>query len=230
MTASARRIVVRLPRARREQDILNAAHAVFEERGYEAAAVSEIADRAGVVEGTVYKYFESKRALLYRVMARWYEAMLADYEEHLAEHSGTRARLRFVVRRHLSSIDRNPALCRVFFREIRGAEDYRGSAIYHLNRRYTHFIMEILRDGVAQGEIRRDVKMTLIRDMIYGGVEHHTWNHVSGRAGLDVDAVADNLVDIILGGIALPAPEPLLDRLGTLVERLEQRLDGAGEG
>jgi len=61
MTASARRIVVRLPRARREQDILDAAHAVFEERGYEAAAVSEIADRAGVVEGTVYKYFESKR-------------------------------------------------------------------------------------------------------------------------------------------------------------------------
>jgi AcrR family transcriptional regulator len=224
MTGSARRIVVRLPRARRVQDILDAAHAVFEKRGYEAAAVSEIAERAGVVEGTVYKYFESKRALLYRVMARWYEAMLADYEEHLAEHSGTRNRLRFVIRRHLKSIETNPALCRVFFREIRGAEDYRGSAIYELNRRYTHFVIEILRDGVTQGEIRRDVNMTLVRDMIYGGVEHHTWNYVWGRGGLDSDALADSLVDTIVAGIAIPRPQPLVERLVNLVDRLEQRL------
>jgi AcrR family transcriptional regulator len=229
MTGSARRVVVRLPRARREQDILDAAHAVFEERGYEATAVSEIAERAGVVEGTVYKYFESKRALLYRVMARWYEAMLADYEEHLAEHRGTRNRLRFVVRRHLKSIEENPALCRVFFREIRGAEDYRGSAIYHLNRRYTHVLMEILRGGIAEGDVRRDVKMTLVRDMIYGGVEHHTWNYVSRSGGLDVDAVADSIVDIVMGGIAPPQAEPTLDRLGALVDRLERRLDATEE-
>jgi len=59
---------VRLAREQRVSAILSAALAVFAERGYEAAAVSEIAERAGVVEGTVYKYFESKRALLLTVL------------------------------------------------------------------------------------------------------------------------------------------------------------------
>ncbi len=229
MTGSAARRVVRLPRAQREQDILDAAHAVFLERGYESAAVSEIAERAGVVEGTVFKYFESKRTLLYRVMARWYEAMLADYAEQLAGHRGTRARLRFVIWRHLRSIEQNPALCRVFFREIRGADDYQGSTIHALNRRYTHVLIEILREGVAAGEVRRDVSFPLVRDMIYGGVEHHTWNYVAGLGALDADAVADSLTDLIMAGIAIAAPAAgTLDRLDGLVERLERIVEKRG--
>jgi len=165
-------------------------------------------------------------------MARWYEAMLADYEEHLAEHSGTRNRLRFVVRRHLTSIDRNPALCRVFFREIRGAEDYRGSAIYPPQPALHAFrSWRFLRDGVAQGEIRR-------RREDDPHPRHDLWRRrapyleprLGTRRARRRRRSPTNLVDTILGGIALPASESLLDRLGNLVERLEQRLDGAERG
>jgi AcrR family transcriptional regulator len=223
VTDAARRIVVRLPRARREQDILDSAHDVFVRRGYEAASMSEIAEIAGVVEGTIYKYFDGKRALLYRVMARWYEAMLADYAAHLAGHRGTRARLRFVIWRHVASIRDNPALCHLFFREIRGDPDYRGSAIHELNRRYTHVVVEILRDGVTCGEVRAGVPFALVRDMIYGAVEHQTWAYVSGQGSLDADAVADRLVDLVLAGVA-PTPDPAADRLAALVARLERAM------
>ena len=221
MTEAARRIVVRLPRARREQDILDAAHEVFVRHGYEAASMSEIAEIAGVVEGTIYKYFDGKRALLYRVIGRWYEAMLADYAEHLATHRGTRARLRFVIRRHVASIRDNPALCRLFFREIRGDPEYRGSAIHEFNRRYTHVVVEILREGVASNEVRAGLPFALVRDMIYGAVEHQTWAYVCGQGSLDADAVADRLVDLVLGGVA-PAPDAATDRLEALVQRLER--------
>ncbi len=227
MTEAARRIVVRLPRARREQDILNAAHTVFVRHGYEAASMSEIADIAGVVEGTIYKYFDGKRALLYRVVARWYEAMLADFAEHLAGHRGTRARLRFVIWRHLASIRDNPGLCRLFFREIRGDPEYHGSTIHDLNRRYTHVVVEILRDGVADGEVRAGLPFALLRDMVYGAVEHHTWAYVAGRGAIDADAVADRLVDLVLGGAA-PARDGTPDRLETLVTRLERAVVAHG--
>jgi AcrR family transcriptional regulator len=221
LTEAARRTVVRLPRARREQDILDAAHEVFVRHGYEAASMSEIAEIAGVVEGTIYKYFEGKRALLYRVIGRWYEAMLADYAEHLAGHRGTRARLRFVIWRHVASIRDNPALCRLFFGEIRGDPDYRGSTIHELNRRYTHVVVEILREGAACGEVRTGVAFALVRDMIYGAVEHQTWAYVSGQGSRDADAVADRLVDLVLGGVA-PAQDAAADRLEALVTRLER--------
>jgi AcrR family transcriptional regulator len=239
---AAKRTVVRLPRERRVNDILEAAHAVFTERGYEAAAMSEIAERAGVVEGTIYKYFESKRDLMFQVMARWYEGMVADYADQLAGIRGTRNRLRFVIWRHVRSIEDNPALCRVFFREIRTAVDYDASVFHEHNRRYTHFVVQILREGMANGELRADTPVALVRDMIFGGVEHHTWNYVCGRGRIDANDLADRLTDMVLAGIAVPAPpmpaptrrdaaDPLVERLDALVRRLERAIppDGGGD-
>jgi AcrR family transcriptional regulator len=157
MSPQARRVVNRLPRHRREGDILAAATAVFREQGYEQASMAEIAARAGVVEGTIYKYFESKRDLLMQVMAGWYESMLANYAQHLAGIKGTGDRLRYVIWRHLSFIAGNPGLCRVFFREIRSGVEYPNSHLHDLNRRYTSYITDILRDGMASGEFRADL-------------------------------------------------------------------------
>lgn len=45
----------------RKHQILAAARAVFDEKGYESATVSDVVKRAGVAQGTFYLYFESKR-------------------------------------------------------------------------------------------------------------------------------------------------------------------------
>ena len=78
--ASARRRE-RLPRDERVAEIMRAARTVFCSKGYEAASTAEIAAQAGVVEGTLYRYFPTKRDLLIKVV----EAVLrgassADYE------------------------------------------------------------------------------------------------------------------------------------------------------
>jgi TetR/AcrR family transcriptional regulator, fatty acid metabolism regulator protein len=57
---------------------MDAAREVFEEKGYDGALISDIAERAQVVEGTIYRYFENKRALLTSVVERWYAGMLSD--------------------------------------------------------------------------------------------------------------------------------------------------------
>jgi len=48
----------------RQQAIVRAAYHVLAERGYERSSISDIARAAGVGQGTVYRYFESKRELL----------------------------------------------------------------------------------------------------------------------------------------------------------------------
>ena len=45
----------------RKHQILAAARAVFDEKGYENATVSDVVKRAGVAQGTFYLYFGSKR-------------------------------------------------------------------------------------------------------------------------------------------------------------------------
>ena len=68
MTSTVRRTVVRLSRDERMRDIVAAARKVFIERGFDAASTAEIAANAGVAEGTIYKYFESKRDVLLAVI------------------------------------------------------------------------------------------------------------------------------------------------------------------
>src|SRR3954466_11 len=51
-------------RADKREAILAAALELFVERGFYGTAVPEIADRAGVGAGTIYRYFESKEALV----------------------------------------------------------------------------------------------------------------------------------------------------------------------
>ena len=192
----------RLPRGDRMDGILDAAQAVFCEKGYEGTVVAEVAASLGVVEGTVFKYFPTKRELLLKVLERWYLRMADDYAHDLAGVVGAQARLRLLVWRHLRSLRENPQLCRLMFHEVRSGGDYRGSRLHALNRRYTGLLMAVIEDGIKAGDFRGDVPAALLRDLVYGGIEHHAWNYFEGRGRLDVDAVTGQIMTVLYEGIA----------------------------
>jgi len=202
-TATPVRRRTRRPRAEREAEILAAAREVFSQRGYAAAAVAEIADRAGVVEGTVYSYFESKRALLIAVMKGFFDELIADTESGLQAIRGTENQIRFVVRRHLETFTADLGLCRVIIREARPDLALYDEAILELNRRYTGLALGVLEEGVRRGDLRADIVPSVIRDLIYGGIEHAVWRFVFSDAKLDAGALSDQLADAVLGGIAV---------------------------
>lgn len=229
---AARRQVSRLPRERRVADIMEAARTVFETKGYEDALISDIAERAEVVEGTIYRYFDNKRDLLIKVVERWYEDMLSDYDERLGGIKGTWNRLRFMVWQHLACIHRHPQLCRLMFQEIRADPGYAATAVFELNRKYTRRTLDIVKDAMQSGEFREDIPMRLVRDMIYGCVEHHTWAYLRGEGDFRVDETADRITNVVYRGLAAeakpetsaraPADEAMAVRLERAVERLEE--------
>lgn len=222
------RVFSRLPREQRVADIMAAARRVFAEKGYDEASVAQIAARAGVVEGSVYRYFEHKRALLVKVVEDWYEEMLGDFDEHLALIEGTWNRFRFMVWKHLANIQKEPALSRLVFQELRNGPDYRKTMVFDLNRRYTHRTIDILREGIAAGVVHRNADLALVRDMVYGCIEHRTWAFLRGEGSFDVDAAADGITRIVRSGIATesaseqPSLEQTILRLETIVTRFEQ--------
>ncbi|MCR5855797.1 TetR/AcrR family transcriptional regulator [Mesorhizobium sp. J428] len=221
---TARRQVFRLSRERRVADIMAAARDVFREKGYEDAPMSDIAVRANVVEGSIYRYFENKRDLLVKVIEDWYEAMLADYDQQLSGIRGTRNRLRFMIWRHLKTIHEEPALCDLMFQFLRTGRDYSHTTVYELNKQYTRRTLDIIKEGIAAGELRGDVALRLVRDMIYGCIEHHTWAYLRGEGQFDPDATADAIVDLVLSGLQirrLPQAPDLADRLERAIDRLE---------
>lgn len=68
----------------RHQQILDAAYEVFNEVGFFAATMDQIAERAELAKGTIYIYFKSKEEVYFSLLANGLDIlirMLADMEE-----------------------------------------------------------------------------------------------------------------------------------------------------
>ncbi|MCW8876828.1 MAG: TetR/AcrR family transcriptional regulator [Kangiellaceae bacterium] len=61
---------------RREEDILDAALLLFSQPNWESVSIEKVAKQAQIGKGTVYKHFESKDELLFKLMLRFYQGML----------------------------------------------------------------------------------------------------------------------------------------------------------
>ncbi|MFD2578426.1 TetR/AcrR family transcriptional regulator [Novosphingobium colocasiae] len=123
----------RLSKDKRMADILHVARAVLRERGSDQFATGEVARLCGVSEGTIYKYFASRRDLLIKVAEAWFEEFVEDEHPHDRSLS-VRERLMLGVRQHLSIIRAEPALTRFLLTDLRSDPQYRTMRIYQLNR------------------------------------------------------------------------------------------------
>jgi len=97
-----------IPRPSQQAEILEAALSTFAERGYDGARIREIADRAGVTDGALYRHFNSKEELAQHLFAQ----ALTAYSEALIEASAiggsVRARLRGCMDAGLRLFRKNP--------------------------------------------------------------------------------------------------------------------------
>src|ERR1700749_2024415 len=96
MSSETKTAVARAPKRLRGQqrvaELLQAGMAVFAEKGYEAATMTEIAARAGAPIGSLYQFFPSKEALADILVENYVALLGADLEalESRAHHIDTR--------------------------------------------------------------------------------------------------------------------------------------------
>jgi AcrR family transcriptional regulator len=221
----------RLPRDQRVAIIMQGAREVLRERGYEQFLTSEVAERCGISEGTIYKYFATKRDLLIQVAEVWFEEFLTTEKPPSVERP-IRERLFHVIWNNLSLVRRQPTLSRFVLMELRPDPNFRSMRIYQINKRIAEKVMEVVRDGVARGDLRGDIPLKLIRDMIFGAIEHQTWAYLRGEGDFSVEDSAEGITDVVFRGIAVhPAATPSdwegalarIERVATKLETISRR-------
>lgn len=98
-----------MPRPNRDAQIMDAALAVFAERGYDGTRIRQIAERAGVSEGALYAHHKSKEAValaLFRLHVTRYSAALSEVAER--GELTVKERIRGVALRTLDGFDEEP--------------------------------------------------------------------------------------------------------------------------
>jgi AcrR family transcriptional regulator len=182
----------------RVESLLAVAKEVFAEKGFERATTLEIAQRLGVSEATVFTYFGSKRELCLQVIRRWYDQISSELERELPLLNGLRSKLAFVVRKHLVNLmGEGAGLCALVLSEGRTADAAFGSVIADLKRRYIAPFMHALGAAREAGELREGVPLRLLRDMVYGAMEHVLWDYVVSGKKPDIEQTAAQLTELL---------------------------------
>ncbi|OOV78742.1 TetR family transcriptional regulator, partial [Oceanospirillum linum] len=133
------------------------------------ATTAEIAQRLGVSEATVFSYFRGKRELCARVIADWYDEIIAAIETGLPREGTPRQQFAFILRTHLRlMLVHGTGMCSLVLSEGRAKHHELSAELTALQRRYTAPLMRVLAQAQQTGQIRTDLPLRLMRSMVFG--------------------------------------------------------------
>lgn len=116
--------------------ILEAALHLISERGYNGATTAEIARRAGVAEGTIYRYFKDKKELFIACVEPVVHEALRR-ERRLPRSGDLRELIRIRIRELVQIIRENRAVFNVLFTEGRFHPEIADIMLQHVVSAYT---------------------------------------------------------------------------------------------
>ncbi len=204
-------------------ELLRAAREVFSDHGYQQATTALIAERAGVSEATVFTYFAGKRELCIQVIKDWYDEISTALEREMPHLQGVHAKISFVIRHHLITLLADGSgMCALVLGEGRAVGPELSSVITECARRYTSPLMDCLAQARQDGEIRQDMPLRLIRDLIYGSMEHVLWDSITDQKRPSIDQTAEQLTALIWS--AITPPNASLEALTRFRDEVRQAL------
>lgn len=179
----------------RPGEIIEAALELFVQNGFAATKLTEVAQRAGVVKGTLYRYFDTKEAL-FRATVRHIVAENLGPVDRVDPPFPTVAALLPAMLRTVAigiGTSRIPAIIRMVLAESRAFPDL--ASIWHdevvlpmLDR-----VSRIIAEGQARGEIRagdpRLHALSVIGPMVTGALYHEVFGN-AGDGWPSMDALA----------------------------------------
>ena len=200
----------------RVAELLAAARAVFSEHGFQRATTAQIAEKAGVSEATVFTYFAGKRELCIQVITDWYDEISGDLEAQVPHLQGARAKLAYVIRQHLVTLLADGSgMCALVLGEARATAPELAEVITDCKRRYTAPLMEALAQARDAGSIRQDMPLRLMRDLVYGSMEHVLWDSITAQRRPSIDETGEQLTTLIWSALApWPATAAAVPPLG----------------
>ena len=178
--------------------LLEVAVAVFNERGFEATSMDELAARLGVTKSAIYHHVPSKVELLRRALDRALDALFAVTAEPGATTGPAIDRLEHVVRGSVRVLAAELPYVTLLLR-VRGNSDVERAALQR-RREFDRVVTGLVRAAEAEGDVRPDVDPAVTSRLLFGTVNSLTeWYRPGG--GLSADDLADAVVTTTFAGL-----------------------------
>lgn len=187
--------------------ILEAALAVFAEKGFFVSRISDIADRANVADGTVYLYFKNKDEILATAISTAFETFMNNARTELEKIADPVERLRKLARLHLEALGGNRNAAIVFQMELRQSTRLSEFSHQHLVE-YFSLVRAAIQQGQQLGAFRKDLPDKIAANCFFGALDEMVTSWVLSEHEFPLASAAEAVVDILLNGMRSESEAP----------------------
>jgi len=199
MTASAEPAPARRGRPGYDRDqVLAVAVELFNEQGYDATSVADLAHRLGLTKSALYHHFDSKEQLLALALDEALGGLESVLDTPAVVATDPAQRLAAVVHGAvLVLVDRLPYVTLLL--RVRGNSDVERTALER-RRAFDHRVSALVAEAQAAGSVRADIDGAVVTRLVFGMVNSIVeWYRPGGT--VDRDRLAHDVVTVALDGM-----------------------------
>lgn len=195
-----------MARPSQKTHILAEASKLFSQKGYHATTIREIAERRGILPGSLYAYISSKEDLLFEVVDEGADAFLKAITDVANSTADPVDKLRDGLAAHIQVIATHLDEATVFLHEWKALSAPRRAKIQAKRDEYEQIWDGIIQEGVNHGVFQvTDPKYSRLLILSVGNWAYH-WYQPTGPK--TPTTLADEFIKIVVRGL-IPCTEEL---------------------
>lgn len=182
-----------------KDSILEAAAAIFSEKGYHAASMQDIAQAVQLRKASLYYHVNSKQEILLALLDKGLDLLIAEMQEVMAQPHPPDEKLRLAVRTYLQTMLDHRALASVLLLEHRSLEPELRARHITRRDRFEGLWRDLIRDGVEAGVFKASDPSIESKALL--GVLNWTITWYRPEGSHSPEDIADRFTDLFLYGL-----------------------------
>ena len=189
----------------KRREIVRHAAKLFDSLGYEHVSMDQIAEAVGLRKPSLYHYVANKHELLYLINDQFLTQLICWHEARLEAGLRPSELLLECMSDILALMHEHRGHAGVFFEYLQDLTPAQRQEVEKLRNRYHRCVLEVVRQGVRQGEFRTpDPELTTLG--LFGMCSWaYTWYRPQGR--LTSREVAHHFWHLLMDGLRTPEPK-----------------------
>lgn len=179
--------------------LLDVAIDEFTKRGYDGTSIEHLSAATGLSKSSLYHHVEGKEHILRLGLERAVTPLLSLLDEPEAREGKAIDRLTYVLRHQIAILADQLAAVTLLLR-VRGNTETERWALDQ-RRTFDVFVADLVRAGVAEGDLRSDLDPAVVARLLSGTVNSLTEWYRPGHGSLSADALADTVLSSSLAGL-----------------------------
>ncbi len=183
----------------RKEQIISAAALLFQQKGYDACSVRDIANELDMEAASLYHHFKSKEELLALICFEMANKLIAAMDETNDIYFNAEQKLHMAIEQHVEIICSELSKSTVFLREWKSLSEPNLSNFKALRNKYENGLKQIISDGI-QEDVFDEVDLKFAGLSVLSSVNWIIeWYSPQGK--MNPKEIAAKICDFVLGGL-----------------------------